>query len=138
MSMDRVDVLSHLSKIRHARKEVERVRREVNCAADTLIPRLLHEAAREMMSLREVADALGVSVKRVRVLMREAGMNPTVGAQLRASHAVKALRENAALLGVDPREIDIMSPLQYLPGGQGLKTEIAVAEMGQIEIEDEQ
>jgi hypothetical protein len=87
--------------------------------------RLIHEAAYHRMSVEEVARLSGLSKRDVRIIMRRDGLDPrTMSKALLSETAAKALAENAEIMGVDPREIDLASPLAYLPMGSALQQEL--------------
>jgi len=119
--MDKIGVETSLRAVRSARGKWNQARREFDKNVDLIMARLLHEAAANMMSVHDVSMASGLTTKRVRALMRALGMNPHSGKKLLADQAAKALHENAELMGVNPREFDLMSPLAYLPMGKELR-----------------
>jgi hypothetical protein len=74
------------------------------------------------MSVEQIAKAANMTPKAVRMHMRRQGLDPKHGKRALAHAAAEALRTNAALLGVDPLDIDLSSPLAYLPGGSKIQT----------------
>lgn len=88
---------------------------------DKIMTRLIHEAVANRMSVEQIASATGLSPKVVRMKMRRMGFDPKRGRGPLAHAAAEALRTNAELLGVDPLDIDLTSPLAYLPGGSQLQ-----------------
>lgn len=119
--MQKFDVQIALEGIAEAKAEWATAITKFNADVEAVMQRLLHGAAVNYMSAEEVAKASGLTIKRVRVLMREAGLNPRDGKRLLAKKAAETLAENAALLGIEPHEMDLMSPLAYLPMGESLK-----------------
>jgi hypothetical protein len=119
--MKMFDVQIALEGIAEARSKWDTALRKFNADVEFLMARLLNEAAVNHMSVEQVAKASGLTAKRVRVMMRAHGLDPKKGKRLLANHAAQALAENAALLGVEPHEMDLTSPLAYLPMGSDLK-----------------
>jgi hypothetical protein len=115
------DVQIALEAVAEARDKWDTARRRFNSEVQYVMARLLNEAAVNRMSVEQVAAASGLTPKRVRAMMRENGLNPKQGKGLMARNAAKTLAENAALLGVEPHEMDLTSPLAYLPMGSELK-----------------
>lgn len=103
---------------RNAKKTYEAERASV-------LRRLLFEAAHNYMSVPEIARAAGMTPNRVRKVMRENGLDPRAGKRLLSTTAAKALRANAAALGIDPSDMDLASPLAYLPMGKELARSIS-------------
>lgn len=119
--MQKFDVQIALEGVREARSKWNTAVRQFNADADKVMTRLLHEAAANYMSSEQVAKHSGLSPKRVRSLMRLAGLNPSRGKNLLAKHAAEALATNSELLGIAPHEMDLTSPLAYLPMGSELR-----------------
>lgn len=86
-----------------------------------VMKRLLNEAAYNMMSVEQVSAASGIPNKQVRAMMRRFNLNPKHGRKMLSEQAAKALHKNAALMGVKPEDMDLTSPLAYLPMGDALK-----------------
>jgi len=136
--MQKFDVQIALEGIREARSKWAAAQSKFNADVEVLLMRLLNEAAVNFMSAEEVAKASGLTVKRVRILMRKHGLNPKVGKRLLAQRAAETLAENAALLGIDPHEMDLMSPLAYLPMGQEMRKFLETKTVSQVhELPDE-
>lgn len=119
--MQRFEVRKALEAVAQASKEWNQARQEFDSRVDALMTRLLNEAAVHKMSVAEVAHSLGITITRTRGLMRKHGLNPTSGRNLLAAQGAEYLVENAALLGVEPRDFDLTSPLAYLPMGESLR-----------------
>lgn len=122
--MKRPEIAAHMKRVREARAEWDLAMARFAADEEMLMGRLIREAAVEKMSAEQIADASGYSVRRVRALMRSMGLDPKRGVRLLSKLAAEALHENAALLGIEPDEIDLMSPLAYLPMGEALKNQI--------------
>lgn len=119
--MEKFGVQLNLEAVRDAKAAWDKARRQFDADVDYVMTRLLHEAAVNYMSAEQVAKASGLTVKKVRALMRGVGLNPRNSKRLLAAAAADALRDNAALLGIEPHEMDLMSPLAYLPMGSELR-----------------
>jgi len=119
--VNKFEIELNLERIAEARKKWGKATASFNADVDAVMTRLLHEAATQMMSAEQVARYSGLTTKRVRTLFRNIGLDPKNGKRLMAKAAADALAENAALMGIEPREMDLMSPLMYLPMGSELK-----------------
>lgn len=119
--MDNAAVIATLNEIRDAKAKWAAAVTKFNADAEYVLKHLIREAAHNRMSAEQVAAASGYTVKRVRAVMREIGLNPRDGKALLEKKAAEALAANADLLGVKPGEIDLTSPLAYLPAGSLLK-----------------
>lgn len=105
---------------------------------DYVMTRLIHEAAANMMSVDDVAVASSLTSTKVRELMRKSGLDPRSGKRLLAKAAAEALAENAELMGIEPHEMDLTSPLAYLPMGSELKQQLIDARVHRVtELPDE-
>jgi hypothetical protein len=122
--MQKFDVQIALEGVREARGEWSRAQQEFQSNVDKVLDRLIHEAATCFMSVEEFAKASGLSPKRVRDLMRRNRMHPSSSKTLLAKHAAEALATNSELLGIAPHEMDLTSPLAYLPMGKELRQEL--------------
>lgn len=126
-----------LSEVREAKSTwADRVT-EFNSGVLAVMRRLLFEAAANRMSPEQVARASGYTPKRVRAMMRNVGLNPHEGKTLLSQKAAEALANNADLLGIEPREMDLMSPLAYLPMGKALRTQIRAEAVSQVHEDEE-
>jgi hypothetical protein len=119
--VQKFDVQIALEGIAEAKTKWTRAFADFNAGVETAMTRLIHEAAANFMSAEEVAKHSGLTVKRVRILMRAAGLDPKHGKRLLSKNAATALAENAALLGIQPHEMDLTSPLAYLPMGSEMR-----------------
>lgn len=131
--MKKIEVLAYLGKVARAKSEGAAEINSFYADMNTIMHRLLHEAARNYMSPEEVAKASGFTTKRVRQMMRDVGLNPRDGKNLLQRKAAEALANNAALLGIEPSEMDLMSPLAYLPMGSEMKRELQDATISKVE-----
>lgn len=122
--MNRDQTTETLRRIGEARKAWRQANLTVNSDIFTLMQRMLHEAAVNRLSIEDVANLTGFTIKRVREMMRNIGMDPRASRTLLAKRSATVLAENATLLGVEPSEFDLMSPLAYLPMGKDMKREI--------------
>lgn len=121
--MKRNDVLAALARIAEGRRRWSDAQKEFNSGVEFVMKRLLHEAALNFMSVEDVATASGFTPKRVRLMMRLHGLDPRSGKKLLSRKAAESLLENSALLGIEPHEMDLTSPLAYLPAGSLLRRE---------------
>lgn len=117
-----------LEHVREVREQASRANRDYNEGMNKVLASLLHHAALNFMSSHEVGKALGMSPSRVRTLMKANGLNPTSGKRLLSEQAAKALAENAELMGIEPSQMDLMSPLAYLPMGEQLRKQFLETE----------
>lgn len=123
--MNRQDVTAALVRIREARRKWDIARAKFNSDVDTAMMRLINEAAANFMSAEDVSKYSGFTVKRVRAIMRENSLDPKRGRRLIARKAASTLEENALIMGIDPRDMDLMSLLAYLPAGKELRKSAA-------------
>lgn len=119
--MKMFDVQIALEGVAEARREWAKAQTKFNSDINAIMSRLLHEAARNHMSVERVARLSGMTPRRIRTLMKAAGLDPNLGKRLLAEKASDALLSNAALLGIEPHEMDLTSPLAYLPAGSNLR-----------------
>jgi hypothetical protein len=130
--MQKFDVMIALEKVAEMRTTWSTSKREFDEAINKIMARLLHEAARNYMSVEEVASASGLKKIQVRSMMRLNGLDPKTGKTLLAKHAAEALEKNAELLGVSVHDMDLMSPLAYLPMGDQLKQQLLDARVARV------
>lgn len=143
--MDKFGVQLHLTKIKEAKQAWSLAQARFNSEVAAMMNLLLHEAAATFMSPEDVAKHSGFTVKRIRAMMRTAGLDPKSGKTLLSKKAATALATNADLLGIEPHEMDLMSPLAYLPMGDAMKRELRAARVdgvsgnpGQIVLTDDE
>lgn len=127
--MHKFGVVIALETLRDARKKWQDASREFQSGYDLVLQRLLHEGLANYMSAAEIATVLGVSTKVVRNKMRSAGLDPKSGKRVLSKQASEALVGNATLLGITPHELDLTSPLAYLPMGEQMKRALEDAQM---------
>ena len=130
--MQKFDVQIALEEIRDARTAWSKGITGFNASVEHMMVRLLHEAARCFMSAEEVARYSGLTPKRVRALMRQAGLNPRDGRALLSKKAAEALNSNAQIMGINPNDMDLMSPLAYLPMGEKMKRDLRDRAISQV------
>lgn len=130
--MQKFHVQMTLEKVGEARAKWITAKREFDGDVDRLMARLLHEAARHRMSAKEVAQLSGFSLITVRAKMRQRGLDPRASKRLLSETAAKTLDHNAELLGVDPSQMDLMSPLAYLPMGRELRKFLETEAVSQV------
>lgn len=122
--MNRRETEEALSRVAELRSDAQRRINEFSTAYNTAFGRLLHEAAFNWMTPEDVARLTGLPPRMVRAKMRQQGLNPKTPAAVLSKQAGAALAENARRLGVDPHDINLMSPLAYLPGGDDIQSVI--------------
>ena len=115
--MNTNEVTRALRTVREAKQSWNDARREFDHEAERITKRLIFEASANRMTVNEVARASGLTTAQVRTRMRRYGLVGQ-GKSLLAQTAADALRRNAELLGVEPSDIDLMSPLAYLDAGR--------------------
>jgi hypothetical protein len=135
--MQKFDVRFALEGVAEARAKWTAAKRQFDADVNKVMRRLLHEAAANYMSVEEVAQASGLGKTQVRSMMRLNGMDPRDGKTLLAETAAKALAENAELLGIPVHEMDLMSPLAYLPMGSELRQALQDKAVSQVTELDE-
>lgn len=130
--MDKFKVQTALINLRDARRKWRIAKREFDTDVEFVMARLLHEAAINYLSVDEVAHRSGFSELAIRRMMRDSGLDPKKSKHLLANSAAKALNENAELLAVKPGEMDLTSPLAYLPMGEQLKQQLTDARVHRV------
>lgn len=112
--------------------------REAAAESEKILTRLIHEAIANRMSVEQIAEDIWLTPATVRMKMRRMGLDPKKGKTALAHAAAEALRTNAELLGVDPLDIDLTSPLAYLPMGSELRKKLqSDAVQGVKELDEE-
>lgn len=119
--MHKFEVTLALEAIKDSRDRWREGRKEFDAGVERVMARLLHEAMRHFMSVGQVSRLSGLTPARVRMLMRKHGLDQFSGKRLLSEKAAKALEGNAELLGIQPHEIDLTSPLAYLPAGKDVE-----------------
>lgn len=123
--MKRFEIDINLEHIKEQRQKWNEAARAFSDAVDTAMIRLIHEGAALRMSHTEVARKSGFTSHQIRARMKAMGLNPSGGKTLLSKQAASVLEHNAEILGIQPHEIDLMSPLAYLPAGPALKHEVS-------------
>lgn len=129
--MNKTGIITALTHAREAREKWGTARAEFFSAYETVLTRLLHEACANFMGDTEIARHLGVSPASVRKMMRARGLTGR-SQNVLSKTAAEALANNAALLGIEPAEMDLMSPLAYLPMGSEMRKQIAANAVSQV------
>lgn len=130
--MNKTEVQISLTQARQAREQWGAARQEFFSGYTKTVRRLLHEAVANYMAPREIAQLLGIGHSQVRKDMRAAGLDPKQGRRVLADSAAAALVGNAELLGIDPSQMDLTSPLAYLPAGEALRREVQDRTISQV------
>jgi len=135
--VNREQTTETLRSIGEARRAWREANLTVNSDIFTLMQRMLHEAAVNQLSIEDVAAMTGFTIKRIREMMRNIGMDPRASRTLLAKRSATVLAENAVLMGIEPSEMDLMSPLAYLPMGKDMKRAIENKAVSQVHEVDE-
>lgn len=135
--MQKFDVVIGLERLAEARKRWNEGRRDFDAGYEKVLLLLVHEGARAFMSDREMATVLGWTTGRMRAFMRKVGLSPAAGKRVLREEASKALRENAELMGIRPHEVDLSSPLAYLPMGNDLRKQLQDQQVSRVTAESE-
>lgn len=119
--MQKFEIELNLEAVCEAKRKAAAAQREFGLRINKAMTRLIHEAAAQRMSVAQVAKLSGFSTAQVKARMKAMNLNPTTGKTLLSKQAADVLASNAEIMGIEPREIDLMSPLAYLPAGSLLK-----------------
>lgn len=122
--MDKWLIQEHFKRVKDATSEVELALTRFQADVDTIVSRLLYEALIQRMSVEQISAASGIPPRTVRAMIREKGLKASTSKGVLSRQAADALHENAALLGIEPGEFDLMSPLAYLPMGEKMRKEL--------------
>ena len=122
--MDRFGVQLTLESLREAAEEWKAAYKKFGDELARCYTRMIYEAIASGMSVEQFAVYSGMTPKAVRTLMRKQGLDPKKGKRFLSHSAAEALRENAELLGIQPNEMDLRSPLAYLPMGSQLRAQL--------------
>lgn len=121
----------NLAEVNAAFREIGKAKAEwaksitaFNADVEVLMRRLLVEAAANRMAFENIVATTGMSSKRVRVLMKTANLDPRKTPTFLAKQASRILQRNAEILKIDPSQMDLMSPLAYLPAGKELENAV--------------
>ena len=127
------DVIHQMHLLRKARAEWELTKAQFESGQAAVLTALILKAVEKRMSVEQVAEWTGVQKRQIREVLRSNGVDPKQNRGLMAASAAEALHGNAALLGIDPSEMDLSSPLAYLPAGSLLRK---AAQAADVELED--
>lgn len=119
--MDRFGLRLALENINEQAEKWKKAYREFGRAFERALVKCMYEAIANGMSIEQFAKESGLTTKAVRRLMRNNGLDPKNGKSFLAHAAAEALQQNAELLGIDPLQMDLTSPLAYLPMGSDLR-----------------
>lgn len=135
--MDLDQVTAGLKQMRSAREAWGKGRTEFFAAYDVLLRRYIYEACANYMGAAQIAEALGVGASTVRAKMRSLDLDPRGGKRSLNAAASQAMMENSALMGIDPADMDLTSPLAYLPMGSVLRKQLEMQTLSAVtEVED--
>lgn len=123
--MKKFEIEINLQHMKEAKEKAVAANREFLSRVDTALVRLIHEAAAQRMSAQQVAKLSGFTTAQIKARMKAMGLNPTTGRALLSKQAAAVLESNAEIMGIQPHEIDLMSPLAYLPAGSLLKEQVS-------------
>lgn len=115
------DLIEQMLTLRSARQAWQREKEKFESQQAAVLTSLILRAIEQRMSVEQVSVYTGATKREVRSIMRSNGLDPKAGKGFIAAAAAEALHNNAYLLGIDPSEMDLMSPLAYLPAGSLLK-----------------
>lgn len=130
--MNRAEIEDAFARIKDARDAWRTGLKEFERNTKPYLARLLHEAVAVYMPEEEIAQRSGLSRTQVRILLRVHDLDPWSSKTLLSKKAAKALVENATLMGIDPRNMDLMSPLAYLPMGSSLRAKLEGERVSQV------
>lgn len=119
--MNKATVVAALNQVREAHKKWNTARAKYKADETALMRRLALEGALNYMSPEDIAAESGLTLRGVRLMLRADGLDPRRSKTVLSKHAARTLADNAALLGIEPRDMDLTSPLAYLPMGSNLR-----------------
>lgn len=126
--MKKIEVIIQMEKAATARTEWATRKREFDSNYDRVMLRLVYEGLAIRMTAAEMAHAASIPTSRMRDFMKRHGIKPSERRTVLSDLAGHALKTNAELLGIDPVNMDLTSPLAYLPMGNALRTQLQDAE----------
>jgi hypothetical protein len=135
--MNQEETTAALGDLRDAREKWHQAQVDFRVEYNTIVRRLIYEALANFMGAAHIASALGISQKSVRALMRGMGLDPRAGQRVLNAKASDAMLENAALMGIDPKDMDLTSPLAYLPMGKDLRRQLEDRTVRNVDPDDE-
>lgn len=122
--MDRFGVQLALETLREVEAEWKAAFAKFTEQYKKAMTRLMFEAMANGMSIEQFAAESGATPAYVRALMRKKGLDPKRGRRFLAHAAAEALKQNAEALGIEPNQMDLRSPLAYLPGGSAIREQL--------------
>lgn len=134
--MDRFGVQLNLEEVKRAREQWAEAKATFDANIDFMMRRLILEAATNRMSADDIARYSGFSVKNIRARFRMMRINPHKSKSLISKQAADAMATNAELMGIEPHEIDLTSPLAYLPMGEELRVKLQEQTIARVDIEE--
>lgn len=135
--MNQQEITAALGDLREARAKWHKGRTDFLATYNTLLSRLIYEALANFMGEPHIAVALGVTRSSVRAHMRGMGLDPRAGQRALNAKASDAMLENAALMQIDPKDMDLTSPLAYLPMGKDLRKQLQDRTVRLVDPDDE-
>ncbi len=122
------EIETALTAVNKARSAWDTARAKFESDVQYMMSRLINEAVAQYMSAEDIARYSGFTTKRVRLFMRIQRLDPTRGKRTLAKTAADTLRTNALIMGVEPKDMDLTSPLAYLPMGKKMREEFLETE----------
>lgn len=122
--MEKHDTIRFLNLIRTGKKKWTEGLAVFNAEAEEAMKRLIHEGVNNLMTPDMIAAESGYTPQKVRRMMREFGLDPQRGLWDLSKSAAKALVTNAELMGIKPWQMDLTSPLAYLPMGSQMREKL--------------
>lgn len=126
--MEKQYAVKYMQVFAKARAKGAKAITEFNTDMEAVLKRLIYEGVANYMSAEMIAEQTGLTSKKIRTVMRHVGLSPALGKRTLADNAAKALATNAELLGIKPWQMDLMTPLAYLPMGSKMRE--ALVEQG--------
>lgn len=123
--MDKFGVELAMNELRENKRAWLAAKRQFDRAWTDSFIRLMHAGIEAFMSVDQMSKASGMTRRWIRAQMRHEGLDPKRSKTALSKAAAAAVQENAALLGIRPQEINLMSPLAYLPMGSAMREELA-------------
>ena len=130
--MDTLEVEMALAEVARQRKRWNAATRKFRSEVEYVMDGLLYHAVANRMAVEDVARLSNQSRRQIRARMRRLGMDPNRSLRLLAKQAADALAENAAIMGISPRDMDLTSPLAYLPMGGELKERFLETQIARV------
>ncbi len=122
------EIKDALIAVKEARAKWDTARAKFESDVQYMMTRLINESVAQYMSAEDIAAYSGFTAKRVRLFMRIQRLDPKGGKRALSKIAADTLRTNALIMGIEPRDMDLMSPLAYLPMGKQMREEFLETE----------